>query len=365
MRVLLLSDANSAHTIKWVVGLTNKGIDVCLWSFSAPKDNIYNHIKNLSIVHPGGNMNRNSYLAKAKYLFALSNLKKTIRKYKPDILHAHYASSYGLLGRLSKFHPFIISVWGSDIFVFPKKNFFFKEIIMGNFKSADVILSTSHVMAVETEKYTNKQIEVTPFGINLDIFTPQDHQGEGKVFTVGTVKALEDTYGIIYLIRAFDLFRKMFPGDRLKLLIVGGGSQEANYKSLVKDLNLEESCTFTGAVPYKDVPYYQSMLDVAVFLSDNESFGVSAIEAGALQKAVIVSNVGGLPEVVMDNVTGIVVPPQDPQAAADAMAELYLNPNLRKGMGIAGRERVKKMYNWEDNLDLMIKIYQKTSNASC
>src|SRR5690606_14490213 len=112
-------------------------------------------------------------LSKLNYLKAYRQVKRIIREFKPDILHAHYASSYGLIGALSSFHPFVLSVWGADIYNFPHISPLHNAIIRYNIRKADMILSTSKIMKTETMKYTPKEIVVTPFGIDIEKFYPK------------------------------------------------------------------------------------------------------------------------------------------------------------------------------------------------
>lgn len=364
MKILILSDANNPHTIKWVKALCSKNIEVILFSLSPLTHKEFKNIEKLQIIDNCFQVttqdNSEGKLYKIMYLKSLLKLKKIIRNFKPDILHAHYASSYGLLGALSGFHPFIISVWGSDVFSFPNKSIFHRKILEFNLQKADKILSTSHIMVKEIQKYTNKDIEVTPFGIDLNIFKPMkvDSLFDENDVVIGTVKTLEEKYGIEYLIKAFKLLEIKYPEFPLKLLIVGGGSLENNLKRLVKKLNIENKTVFTGKVSFSEVPKYHNMLSVFVSVSDSESFGVAVIEASACEKPVVVSDVGGLPEVVENGVTGLIVPKQDPKKTAEAIEKLILCKSLRIIMGKEGRERVKQFYNWENNVNQMINIYK-------
>ena len=305
----------------------------------------------------------NVWFSKLKYLKALPTVKKTILDFKPDVVHAHYATSYGFLGALSGFHPFILSVWGSDVFTFPHNSLLHKMILKYNLKNADAILSTSHVMAKETHLYTDKEIEVTPFGIDLEQFKPIDMESifDKDEIVIGTIKTLEEKYGIKYLLRAFEIVSSKYPNLPLKLLVVGNGSLDIELRKLALELCIDDKTVFTGKVPFEAVPNYQNMLSVSVSVSvsNSESFGVAIIEASACEKPVIVSNVGGLPEVVEDGVTGIIVPPRDVEATANAIERLVLNKELRLQMGKAGRERVKRLYNWDDNVKQMINIYKE------
>ncbi len=361
MKILLLSDCNSVHTIKWATSLSKQGLDIVIFSLGKLQVNDYDDTK-VKVVAVGNIVKRKGGLTKIQYLKVLPLLKKTIKHEKPNIVHSHYATSYGLLGALSKFTPFVLSVWGSDVFDFPKKSFLHKHILKYNLRKADKILSTSIVMAKETKLYTDKNIEVTPFGIDMEVFTSSEEYSlfDDKDIVIGTVKTLEEKYGIKYLINAFKMLVDKYPEKPLKLLLVGGGSQEQMLKQKVKNFKIEDKVLFTGNVPFKEIPKYHNMLSVSVSVSvfDSESFGVAIIEASACEKPVVVSDVGGLPEVVENGVTGIVVPRRNPQKTFEAIERLILDENLRKQMGKAGRERVKKLYNWNDNVQQMIEIYK-------
>jgi glycosyltransferase involved in cell wall biosynthesis len=216
-------------------------------------------------------------------------------------------------------------------------------------------------MARETKLYTSKEIEVTPFGIDLQQFRRKSANNiyNNDDIVVGTIKALEEKYGVEYLIRAFKIVVDRHPDLSLKLLIVGGGSLEEYLRSLVSALGLISRTQFTGKVPYAEVPRYHNMLSVSVFVSDSESFGVAIIEASACEKPVVVANVGGLPEVVEEGVTGLIVPPRNIEETALAIETLVMDKELRERMGKAGRNRVQKMFDWNNNVEQMISIYRE------
>lgn len=362
MKVLLLGDLNSVHVIKWVLALHKKSIQIGVFSLSSMEhthfDNLENvTVKSLAVDNRVFRTGRSS-IQKLSYLKALPLLKAFIKDFAPDIVHAHYASSYGLLGALSKFKPYIISVWGSDIYDFPNVNFIFKEILKYSLKQADLILSTSHVMADETKKYTDKEIKITPFGVNLSVFKKIDVPAKAsQAITIGTVKALEHIYGIDTLIETFALVNNRVQ-DELSLQIVGAGSLLDELKFLCKKLKIENKVHFTGKLDNTEIPQKLNEFQIYVALSRNESFGVAIVEAQACEVPVVVSDVGGLPEVVAQNKTGIIVPANDPEKAAEAILKLIQNASLREQMGKDGRERVQALYDWDKNVTTMHEIYE-------
>lgn len=363
MKVLLLSDPSNSHTIKWANSLAEKGVNVFLFGLSAYNPVPYHpSIKIESLKTPNSIKQRlNGNLLKSIYLLKLPHLKKIIRSFKPDIVHSHYASSYGFLGSLSGFHPLIVSVWGIDVYIFPNVSFIHKFITKYVLNKAEIICSSSNSMADETKNFTKNKVKVIPFGIDINTFKTTNVKSlfSDDSIVIGTVKHLEYKYGLEYLIKAFSLLVKKYPDLPIKLLIVGGGSMKNQLQALAEEFGIEDKTIFTGAVKHSSIAKYHNMMDVEVYLSNYESFGVSVIEASACENPVVVSNVGGLPEVVDDNVTGIIVNPKDPEGAAEAIEKLILDDQLRIKMGQAGRKKVVGLYNWEDNVSAMIDLYSE------
>jgi len=361
MKILLLSNLLSIHTIRWAKALAETH-DILIYGFSSPTPEIEDLLKGINFLSTNikdSKPYRNYSLPKLFYLKAIPQIRKIIKNFEPDIVHAHYATSYGLIGALSGFHPFIISAWGSDVYEFPFKSIFHKMLLKYNLSKADIILSTSHVMAVQVKKFTNKNVSVTPFGIDLNKFFRYNKINKAIIdeTVIGTVKTLNKIYGIDYLIRAFKIVSERNPDKNLKLLIVGGGPMENELKQLTKDLKIDHLTLFTGNVPQDKVPEYLNMLDIYVALSLQESFGVAVIEAGACELPVVVSDIGGLAEVVENGKTGYKIPPKDTMEAANAIEKLVLNEIARNEFGKNARARINELYNWEDNVSSMNSIY--------
>jgi glycosyltransferase involved in cell wall biosynthesis len=370
MKILLLSDSDSPHTVRWAKSLSSRGFEIGIFSIHKPNPFLYLDTPQIRLFSSNISRQiqgkRETNLFKSVYFIAFFSLSKAINAFKPDLVHAHYISSYGMLGSLTGFHPYIISVWGADIYNFPKKSFLHRLIVRFNLFKADQILSTSEAMKVETERYTKKQIGITPFGIQLNKFYPQkntDLFGSENII-IGTVKTLEKKYGIEYLVRAFKILKDKTPNLSIKLLIVGRGSLMSKLKHLTVKFGIEEHTLFTGYIENDKIAKYHNMLDIAVYPSveDSESFGVSVLESSACEKPVVASNVGGLPEVVVDGVTGFLVKPKNPEVLASAIEKLIMDPSLRIGMGKKGREWVIKEYEWDKCVSKMIDYYHKLSS---
>ena len=354
MKVCLLSGANSIHTIKIAQSIKEQGDDVLIISFHK------SIVKDINVVYLSPII---PILGKLNYLIYISKIKKIIRQYNPDILHAHRVSSYGFIGSFLNFHPFIVSVWGGDIFNFPKKSFLHEYLVKRTLKKADFVLSTSNVMALETSKYTDKKVFVTPFGVDCEKFKLVPELKPKDKIIIGTVKTLEPKYGIEYLIRAFKILGLKYPELPLVLHIAGKGSLEDRLKELSKELAIEDKVKFLGFIDHSKIPNVLNTFSVYVAVSIEESFGVAVVEAEACGVPVVVSNIGGLTEVVKDGETGFIVPPKEPKATAEAIERILLDEKLRQKLSINARKFILEKYDWKENFKVITEIYEKAISS--
>jgi len=367
MKLLLLADPASSHTIKWANSLSQEGHSVFLFGLSDYNSALYDASVKIQTLASAGSLKQhsNGAFSKLYYLACMSRLAKIIKEFNPDLLHAHYATSYGLIGALTGFHPYIVSVWGTDILKFPGKSLLHRKIVEYNLGKADRVLATSKYLAEAASLYCTKKIDVTPFGVDTNSFIPQKTEGifDKDDLVIGTVKTMEDVYGIGNLIHAFKTVKNQNPGVKLKLLLVGGGSQIENYKKLAASLGITGDVTFTSYVEHTRISEYHNMMDVEVYLSEYESFGVSVLEASACEKPVVVNEVGGLKEVVDNNLTGIFVKPGSIQNTADAITKLIRDKFLREEFGKNGRKKVTSGFSWSVSVQKMIEIYNETKSC--
>ena len=353
MKLLLLAPASVIHTQRWVEALHGRGIQLVLAtqhdpaSWQAPVG-----VKVVRLPHRGT----------AGYFRNVPALRRLLRDERPDLLNAHYASGYGTTAALAGFRPWLLSVWGSDVYDFPYEGRLQGWLLRRNLRHADAVASTSEAMARQVRRLVPDigPVAVTPFGIDTERFAPQPqpkpqpHSG----IVIGTVKTLAPKYGIDLLLRAFAQVRSAAnPSAALSLVIVGDGPQRAELEALSRTLGIAAQVRFVGAVPHAEVPQWLNRFDLYVAASrlDSESFGVAVLEASACGLPVVVSDVGGLPEVVVQGETGSVVPREDVAALAQAIARLVAAPELRRRLGAAGRKRVLAHYGWPHSIDAMLR----------
>lgn len=362
MKIIILSDANSIHTIRWVEAIKENNFTILLYSLFKPNEDTIEKYKKLGVIVESPDLRlkiktlRKPNITKLKYITCIYSLKKIINNFKPDLIHAHYASSYGVLAFLSLFKPFFLSVWGSDIYDFPNKNFLNKWILKRVIKSADIICSTSKAMKKIIElDYERFDTNVIPFGINTSFFKPINKHP--KIFTVGTIKSIESYNGIECLLNAAKIIVHDYSINKINFLIVGKGSLHKSMKQKTIELKLQNNVKFTGFISHENILKYHQQLSVFIAVSTRESFGVSVLEAASCGVPTITSNIGGLTEVNKHKQTGYIIKPDDSKELADAIVRLFKDDKLRSQLGENARERVCQLFEWNQNINQMMNLY--------
>ena len=357
-RIALLGPANSIHLQRWTAALVQRGHRVCLISqHRCERALLPDAAELVELPHEGG----------LGYFRNAGPLRAALARWRPEILNAHYASGYGTTAAMAGFTPNVLSVWGSDVYDFPYENAAKGWLLRRNLRRATAIASTSEAMAQQVRRLVpgRDEIAITPFGVDLTLFAPTSLRRAPGGVTIGIVKTLAPKYGVDLLLRAFAGLRQSAAVRALpqpcRLLVVGDGPQRAQLEALASELGIAAHTEFAGAVAHEDVPAFLSRLDIYAAPSrlDSESFGVAVIEASACALPVVVSDAGGLPEVVCHGETGLVVPRDDVPALQAALERLVLDPALREALGGAGRSHVERCYEWGRCVDLMERCYER------
>ena len=354
MRILLLGPANSIHLQRWAGALAERGHVLCLASQQRCERDLLPALAEVVWLPHGGSLG---------YFRNVLPLRRLLARWRPEVLATHYASGYGTTMALSGFQPTLLSVWGSDVYDFPYESAFKGWLLRWSLRRATLVASTSHAMAQQVRSLTPERVDipVTPFGVDLARFAPPPETEclDDSSLTIGIVKSLAPKYGVDLLLRAFAGLLQdadwQAAGLDGRLLIVGDGPLRAELEALAGRLGIAQRTEFVGAVAHAEVPAWLHRLDIYAAPSrlDSESFGVAVIEAGACGLPVVVSDVGGLPEVVLDGQTGLVVPRDDAPALQSALKRLALDPALRRRLGRQGQDHVAREYAWGHCVDLM------------
>ena len=250
-----------------------------------------------------------------------------------------------------------------------------EKFIPYRFKSMDRYIVVSRSMESELRRngVRDEHFETIHSGIDLACFRADlksDSQLEQRralklpeeATLVGMVANLAPMKGQEFLIRAVGLLAKRF--QDLHCLLVGGGDRSfvQHLQALTADLGIANRVIFPGH--QEDVRPYLIAMDLFVLSSLSEAFGIALIEAMAFEKPVVASRVGGIPEVVENGVTGILVPPGDEKSLAEVIGSLLANPQKSKEMGRAGGNRVANLFSLEKEVSRLEECYLRLLQRS-
>ena len=327
------------------------------------RDGILNNLRNSRLA-----VAQTPFFMLAEFLYLLYILKKR----KIDLIHAHWSLPQGLLGIIAKYTlkvPCVTSLHGSDVFGLGHP--IFRSLNKLTIVHSDVLTANSRATAAMARNISGREnAKLIPMGVNPDQFqkTTQivnlrkklDLNGE-VILSVGR---LIDLKGTDYLIKALVKVFSAFP--RAKAIIIGSGPRKNHLRKLTQDLHLSENIIFIDKVSQADLVKYYSLADVFVLPSiinqagETEGFGVVLLEAMACGLAVIGSNVGGIPDIIADEETGLIAQQKDPLHLGNQIVRLLSDMQLREKLARKAQRLIRAKFSWEVIADRFIEIYKDT-----
>ena len=199
---------------------------------------------------------------------------------------------------------------------------------------------------VDTSFFDSKSIEDNPFKYN--------QKDEKIILFAGRLTSQK---GLDVLLKAFAEIKNRH--HNLKLLIAGDGPLKSYLKNLSGILGLEGAVNFLGAVSHAEMPKLYTVADIFVLPSLSESFPNSLLEAMAMEKAIVATRVGAIPEIIRNNEEALTVPPGDLKSLAGAVERLLSEGELAKKLSKSARALVKKKYTWESVTRKTLKVYEE------
>ncbi len=213
---------------------------------------------------------------------------------------------------------------------------------------------------VKKRKIEADKIITIPYGVDLDLFACRDGLKKKEELNlepsdpiIGVVGHLSEVKGHIYLIEAATKICKAFPN--VKFIFAGSGPLRKSLDAKVKNLHLSSIFRFLGV--RRDIPELLNVIDIFVLPSLFEGLPNVILEAMASSKPVVASAVGGIPEAVQDQVTGLLVPPKDPDSLATAILKLLKNREWAINMGKEGRKRVEEFFSIDSEVKKIQQLY--------
>jgi glycosyltransferase involved in cell wall biosynthesis len=224
---------------------------------------------------------------------------------------------------------------------------------------ADYVLVNSEKIAEELQQsrtVQSEQIVYIPNGLDLERFTPKPrHDRSSRPFTVGTLANLRPEKGLAHFIHAAAVVHKRFP--KICFALWGQGLLREELEGLVHELGLHGTVEFRGQTAAPEVALRQ--LDIFVLPSLSEACSNALLEAMATGLPVVATRVGGNTALVKDLITGLLVPPSNPDALAKAIIKLVEEPLLATELAIRGQNQVRTEFGMDRMLTRIETLYQR------
>lgn len=298
------------------------------------------------------------------------------RKEKPDVVHTHSCLSGRIAARLAGI-PVVYTKHNQvripDIRgITPPPAGFAKRLVnraVNNLLSDRVIAISEGVQRELVESGVKPSMIATIHnGIDLTPYAPKQYrsadaaqEGDPSASTgkrgplIGTVARLHRQKALDVFLEAAKLVLASEPSARF--VIGGTGPLEEDLKAKIKELRIEPYVKMPGFI--YDVPAFLADLDIYVLSSDYEGIGLAIIEAMAAGLPVVATAVGGVPEAIVDGVNGLLVPPRQPKALAQAIVRLVVDPDMARAMGEAGRARAEEMFDAKVMAEKTFTVYRR------
>jgi glycosyltransferase involved in cell wall biosynthesis len=343
----------SIHTKRWVEYFSTKGHEVHLIT---NEDVTYDRCK--------------SYVVKSNFpviypLIKLLKTKSIVKKINPDIIHGHQVTPFGLYAYLCKQHPLVITAWGSDIFIWPKKSKLIEIFTRKVLKNADLITCdglnlVNEMISMGADSNT---IELVLFGVDIQKFNPAARNENIRKELAGTnsnivisVRNLNPVYNVETLIKAIPLVLKKNPNTTF--VICSTGSEEGKLKEMTKSLNIENNVNFVGVVQNDKLPAILASSDVYVSTSLSDGgLATSTAEAMASGIPVVVTDFGLNGEWVKENENGFLFNLRDSKKLAERIDFLLENEACRNKFGKNGRKLIAEKLTYHVEMEKMEKLY--------
>ena len=306
---------------------------------------------------------------------AYKKLKRIIEEFQPDIVHTHAAKA-GALGRKAASAcgvPVIVHTYHGHVF-----HSYFGRLKTGLYKfierrlaaKSDAIIAISPLQKkelVEHHKICNAdKVHVIPLGFDLGIFQekiPEKRAETREKYSLSDSDVAVAIVGRLAPIKNHTLFldvleRLFQEGVRFKVFIVGDGSEQQLIEKRVQALNNLFGPYITMTSWIKDIATFNAGMDVICLTSDNEGTPVSIIEAQATNIPVVVTDVGGVRDIVLDNETGFIVPPRNIDAFAEKLKILVTDEKKRAKMSQNGWKFVEEQFHYKTLAKNMEQLYR-------
>jgi len=338
MRLCFISNPNSIHTQRWVRYFAGRGHEVHLIGDKPP-----------AAAPPPGihfyDLTSQTNARKLRYLLWSQQVRRLMQTIQPDVLHAHQVASAGWLGAAAGWHPFLVTSWGSDLLVGPRRSWVQRQLARWVLRQADYVTVVSNDLAAMATQLGAKpeRLEVAPWGVDRAVFYPlaSDSMAEEKPLVL-SLRAIRPLYDPLTLAAAIPLVLQAVPQARFAVFTYNADPPLlAAFQDKLDILSAAQAVDYVP--PLSDdqaVADYCRRAAVAVSIPVSDGTPKSVQEAMACGAVPVVSDLPALRPWLRHQQEGLVVPLEDSRALAQAITRLLTDDALRHRLRRAGLKAI-------------------------
>jgi glycosyltransferase involved in cell wall biosynthesis len=344
----LLGDANHVHVRRWAYEMLQRGYRVSIVT-ARPQ------------VMEGVTQRVLAPVARSwQWLFRARQARALIRELNPDMVHAHYVTSYGYLGALAGRRPLVMTAWGTDVLVTPRANPWMKALTRFILRRADLLTGDSADLVQEMHRLAPEvRLHEIHWGADLSRFSPVAWTAK-RGFPLVSLRSWEPNYQIDLIIQAFAQLRERLPALDTHLHLLGGGSMGPQLRQLVQTLGLQAHVTFHGRLGEPAMVSVMQGCKVSVSVPLSDATSVSVLESMACGMAVLGSDLPANRQWLSPDAC---VPAGDVGALAERLVQWAQDDARTRARGEANLARMVQEGARSVQMDRMHALYQALLSA--
>lgn len=357
MKICFLAAASSIHTKRWAEYFIKRGDDVHILTFH-PADIPFGKIYNLR-----------SYFIKPRlmgrnwqYLLSLREIRYLLRKIRPNLVNAHYLTSYGLLAALSGLRPLVITVHGSDIKIAPHKNFIYRNLAKFALRQADLIFSVAEHISKDIYDYgiDRQKVVTIQYGICPHIFNLTSRYNSS--YELVTTRHLNPVSNYRTIIDSMAIIKVRRP--QTKLLIIGDGVLRNQLFAYAKSLDLQKNIVFLGEVSQEEVARRLKGARIYISVSHSDGTPLSVLEAMACGTIPIVSDIPANREWISEGKNGFYVDKNSPQDIAEKVLDvLSMDNDMLDKISLENLDLISQRMLYSNNMATIAGYLERLSHS--
>jgi L-malate glycosyltransferase len=362
MRILYFSKSYTPHDYRFLSSLSKTEHQVFFLQLEAAKRQTEDRPipENVQLIPWAGGRHEFRWRDVPRLTF---DLRRVIKKIRPDLIHAGPIQNCAFLAVLSGFRPILAMSWGYDLVMDADKSAWMRWVTRYTLKRSAFFTSDANVSQDKAAAYgmDPQKTVIFPWGTDIEYFTPKNvgtfERSNVPTFTLFCSRTWEAIYGVDVLAKAFVKVAGVDPD--VNLILLGGGSQGQKIRQILTSGDVLDRVHFGGHVGQKDLPRWYHMADLYISPSHVDGSSVTLMEALASGLPCLVSDIPGNREWIQDGINGWLFR----DGAVNDLAEKILSAIKNRGslskISEAARQTAEQKADWKKNFGKLLETYDQ------